>query len=130
MNWYNNYIIAQKITNNPSSVGINYGDIGHSAYNKNNPALSKVFPERQGVKDEQIWTWYADTGKFLVYPAGKYMTHNNVTGPNRNVYTGRYENNSGNKRVSVKGPTTQLPEELIEELKLEFGNDINIYVFH
>jgi len=82
-------------------------------------------------KEQQLWIWYPDTGEFLVSPAQGH-THEELDKnyDKGSMFSGRYENYKGNKRVSVKGPYgNDVPEDLMAELVSRFGKDIKIVFF-
>lgn len=118
-----------QIINDPKSVGMNYIGIGHKG-------MEDYLEGIKTKRDEKVWYWDENSG-LKIKPAFEGRTHRELF-PTKNMHfyiRGRYENINGRKRISIQKPvlggesSQNIPPELIWELKEEFGQDTQIYIF-
>ena len=110
MNWYKE---AQQI-NEQDAHNFYYTDIGHYRG-----------PDIEGLQNE-AWAW--DGEKILTHD-----DHMSMKSWNSKMYSGRYENKNGKKRVTLSVPLrkelNKIPDALIRDLTQKYGDDIKIYIF-
>jgi len=112
MNWYKRIKLARGIIHKPN---FGYLDIGH-----------KAWYGQKTKNSEKVWAWSPFSGLSVSENVRAGHDRNGMWGN----FMGRYEQTEmGTKRVSVSTRGAPIPQELIDDLKAEFGNDITVYTF-
>jgi len=120
MHWYKK---AQTIVPEELAKDTSYIDIGHGLNNKN---LTK----------ENVFLWIWKNNQIETRKATYGSRHLDIWGLDSfiNNYSGRYEDFYGTKRVSIKVPFKrrfyELPKKLLYDLKNQFGEDIEVYIYN